>query len=62
MEDIEEEIINDEILIALVRENPVLYDKKHKDYKNQEVKKDAWNVIREAIGLSSGILMFINVI
>lgn len=62
MED-EEETINDEILIALVRENPVLYDKKHRDYKNQEVKKDAWNMILETCGiLSSGILMFMDVL
>ncbi|XP_036140509.1 uncharacterized protein LOC118644881 [Monomorium pharaonis] len=55
MEGMEEETISDEILITLVRENPVLYDKKHRDYKNQQVKKDTWNMIREVSGLLSSV-------
>ncbi|KYN27409.1 hypothetical protein ALC57_03201 [Trachymyrmex cornetzi] len=47
------ETVQDEILVALVKENPVLYDKKYPDYKNQEVKKDTWNMIKIQCGMSS---------
>ncbi|KAL6268208.1 hypothetical protein P5V15_001319 [Pogonomyrmex californicus] len=47
------EEIQDEILIALVKENPILYNKKHPDYKNHEVKKDTWNMIKVQCGMSS---------
>ncbi|KAL0120442.1 hypothetical protein PUN28_008268 [Cardiocondyla obscurior] len=52
MEDIDTlETINDEVLIALVKENPVLYDKKHRNYKNQKVKKNTrWNQLRNQLG------------
>lgn len=48
-----EETLQDGVLVALVKENPVLYDKKHRDYKNQEVKKDTWNMIKVHCGMSS---------
>jgi len=38
LNEISQENINDEILIAIVRENAVLYVKMLKDYKNKELK------------------------
>lgn len=46
--------INDEALAALVKSNPYLYNKKHKDFKNVEVKKDTWKVISTCCGATSG--------
>lgn len=34
------ENVDDEALAALVKINPYLYDKKHKDFKNVEMQKD----------------------
>ncbi|XP_019885414.2 uncharacterized protein LOC112639676 [Camponotus floridanus] len=46
--------INDEALATLVKSNPYLYNKKHKDFKNVEVKKDTWKVISTCCGATSG--------
>lgn len=45
-----QENINDEMLIAFVRENPVLYMKTLKDYKTKELKLDTWSTIGEVLG------------
>lgn len=45
-----QENIDDEMLIAFVRENPVLYVKTLKDYKNKELKLDTWSTIGEVLG------------
>ena len=44
------ENIDDELLISIVRKNPVLYDKTLKDYKNKELKLDIWESIGETLG------------
>ncbi|KYN08266.1 hypothetical protein ALC62_00749 [Cyphomyrmex costatus] len=47
------ETVQDEILVTLVKENPVLYNKKNPNYKNQEVKKDTCKMISVHCGMSS---------
>lgn len=42
--------IDDEVLISIVRENPVLFDKTLKDYKNKELKLEIWKSIGEVLG------------
>lgn len=37
-------------LIEIYRENPVLWDPNHKDFKNTDVKNRLWNEIAEVIG------------
>jgi len=49
LNEISQENINDEILIAIVRENPVLYVKTLKDYKNKELKIKLWKSIGETL-------------
>jgi len=45
-----QENIDDEMLISLVRENAIVYDKTLKDYKNKELKNEIWKSIREILG------------
>lgn len=47
-----QENINDELLISIVRENPVLYVKTLKDYKNKELKREKWTSIGEMLGFT----------
>jgi len=49
-----EEAIIDEVLIMIVKENPVLYDKKHKYFKNVELKAAKWKMVATGCGASSG--------
>lgn len=37
--------IDDEVLVKLVKANPILYDKSCKNYKNSEMKKEIWGAI-----------------
>jgi len=50
LNEISQENIDDEILISIVRENPVLYVKTLKDYKNKELKIELWKSIGETLG------------
>jgi len=50
LNEISQENIDDEILIAIVKENPVLYVKTLKDYKNKELKFELWKSIGETLG------------
>lgn len=43
-----QENMNDELLISIVRDNAVLYEKTLKDYKNKELKLDIWESIGDA--------------
>lgn len=46
--------IDDEVLIKLVKANPILYDKCSKNYKNNEMKKEVWGEIATSfVGVSS---------
>lgn len=47
--EISQENINDEVLISLVRENSVFYDKTLKDYKNKNLKFEMWKSIGEIL-------------
>lgn len=48
-----EELIENQQLIELVKEHPVLYDKyKIRDSKNLTLKNDAWHEISESMGIS----------
>ena len=44
-----QENIEDDVLIAVVRDNPVLYDKTSKDYKNKELKQEIWKSVGEVL-------------
>ena len=44
-----QENIEDDVLIAVVRDNPVLYDKTSKDYKNKELKQEIWKSIGKVL-------------
>jgi len=46
--------IDDDLLISLVKNNPVLYDKAHKDFKNIKLKKDKWSALSVGCGAASG--------
>lgn len=48
--EISQENIDDEVLISVVKENSVLYDKSLKDYKNKELKLEIWKNIGEVLG------------
>ncbi|XP_018789555.1 PREDICTED: uncharacterized protein LOC108969359 [Bactrocera latifrons] len=51
-----EELIENQQLIELVKEHPVLYDKyKIRDSKNLTLKNDAWHDISESMGISEEI-------
>ncbi|CAG9822206.1 unnamed protein product [Phaedon cochleariae] len=47
-----EKIVNDGQLIELVRQFSVLYDPKSREYKNSEVKSNAWKTIGEVMNAS----------
>ncbi|CAG9822835.1 unnamed protein product [Phaedon cochleariae] len=47
-----EKIVNDGQLIELVRQFSVLYDPKNREYKNNEVKSNAWKTIAEVMNAS----------
>lgn len=48
-----EELIENQQLIELVKEHPVLYDKyKIRDSKNLTLKNDAWHEISDSMGIS----------
>ena len=42
--------MDDEKLISLVREYPILYDKSLSTYKDNDKKNNAWQLIAESIG------------
>lgn len=44
-----------EILITLVRDIPMFYDKKCKDYKNKHKKDKKWRELKTAVFESTGI-------
>ncbi|CAG9814642.1 unnamed protein product [Phaedon cochleariae] len=48
-----EKIVNDGQLIELVRQFSVLYDPKNREYKNNEVKSNAWKTIGEVMNASA---------
>jgi len=43
---------NDELLIALVRDHPVLYKLKDKNYRDNNIKDNVWKEISFSIGKS----------
>ncbi|XP_055903650.1 uncharacterized protein LOC129939602 [Eupeodes corollae] len=45
-------IYMEEELIKLVRESTILWDLKHRDYRNQTSRKEAWDAIGEKLGKS----------
>lgn len=49
-QELSQDTINDEVLISLVRENSILYDKTLKDYKNKELKFETWKSTGEIFG------------
>jgi len=46
--------IDDELLISLVKGNPMLYDKKNRDFKNSKLKADTWLALSIGCSASSG--------
>jgi len=43
---------NDELLISLIREHPVLYKLSDKNYKDNNIKENVWKEISFGIGKS----------
>ncbi|KAK6169974.1 hypothetical protein SNE40_018480 [Patella caerulea] len=40
----------DERLVALVRDHPMVYDSKHKEYKNKKMKEEIWKSVGQELG------------
>lgn len=48
--------MDDEMLILLVQEREYIYNKKHHNFKNLELKKNAWKEISTLIGMAGNII------
>lgn len=48
---------NDHLLIDIIQQYPLLYDKSHNDYKNNNKKENAWQAIASTLD-STGIVKF----
>lgn len=47
-----------EILLDLVEDYPLLYDKRHPDYKNKTLKSSIWKIIGSEFGMEGKLKRF----
>jgi len=47
--------IDDELLISLVKINPMLYDKKNRDFKDSKLNADTWLAL--SIGITASMII-----